>query len=271
MAYIYDLTDTWNAGGTTFNAIKLNVTDSASAAPSKLVTLQTNGTEHFSITKAGVGYFSGNVGIGTPSPSTRLQASNTSDGEIFRVQRLGGTNLTLLRVNMSETNNTGTIDVTAAAGNPAMVFATASSERMRIDSSGNVGIGASSPTFRLVAANNSFDGVGMGSASTYSLITLGGYFSGSAGAAQIGFERSTGAFVFGNGTRDVPTERMRIDSSGNLLLGATTVGTNAAKVIGMANATAPTTSPAGMGQLYVEGGALKFRGSSGTVTTIAPA
>jgi len=29
--------------------------------------------------------------------------------------------------------------------------------------------------------------------------------------------------------------------------------------------------PAGMGQLYVEGGALKYRGSSGTVTTIANA
>jgi len=45
MAYIYDLTDTWNAGGTTFNGIKLNVTDTASAASSKLVSLQTNGTE----------------------------------------------------------------------------------------------------------------------------------------------------------------------------------------------------------------------------------
>jgi hypothetical protein len=42
---------------------------------------------------------------------------------------------------MSETNNTGTIDVTAAAGNPAMVFATASSERARIDSSGNLLVG----------------------------------------------------------------------------------------------------------------------------------
>ena len=60
-------------------------------------------------------------------------------------------------------------------------------------------------------------------------------------------------------------------ASGNLLVGTTTAGTSAAKVIGLANATAPTTSPAGMGQLYVEGGALKFRGSSGTVTTIAPA
>jgi hypothetical protein len=43
-------------------------------------------------------------------------------------------------------------------------------------------------------------------------------------------------------------------------------------VIGIANAgTVPSTNPSGGGILYVEGGALKFRGSSGTVTTIAAA
>lgn len=36
-------------------------------------------------------------------------------------------------------------------------------------------------------------------------------------------------------------------------------------------ATAPTSNPSGGGLLYVEGGALKYRGSAGTVTTIAPA
>ena len=64
---------------------------------------------------------------------------------------------------------------------------------------------------------------------------------------------------------------MTLDLSGNLLVGVTAAGTSAAKVIGLANATAPSTSPAGMGQLYVESGALKFRGSSGTITTIAAA
>lgn len=44
-----------------------------------------------------------------------------------------------------------------------------------------------------------------------------------------------------------------------------------AGVICISNGTAPSTSPAGMGQLWVESGALKFRGSSGTVTTIAVA
>ena len=43
-------------------------------------------------------------------------------------------------------------------------------------------------------------------------------------------------------------------------------------VIAMANASvAPSVNPANGGVLYVEGGALKYRGSSGTVTVIAPA
>jgi hypothetical protein len=65
--------------------------------------------------------------------------------------------------------------------------------------------------------------------------------------------------------------KMRIDSSGNVGIGVSAFGTSAAKVLGLADATAPSTSPAGMGQLYVEAGALKYRGSSGTVTTIANA
>ena len=39
----------------------------------------------------------------------------------------------------------------------------------------------------------------------------------------------------------------------------------------MQNGTAPTASLAGGGIMYVEAGALKYRGSSGTVTTIGPA
>ena len=43
-------------------------------------------------------------------------------------------------------------------------------------------------------------------------------------------------------------------------------------VVAIANASAaPTVDPANGGVLYVENGALKYRGSSGTVTTIAPA
>lgn len=49
MSKIYDLADTWNAGGTTFTAIKMNVTNTASAAGSQLIDLQTGGTQRFGI------------------------------------------------------------------------------------------------------------------------------------------------------------------------------------------------------------------------------
>jgi hypothetical protein len=71
--------------------------------------------------------------------------------------------------------------------------------------------------------------------------------------------------------RTSSADRMYFDDVGNVGVGVSTFGTSAAKVLGLANATAPSTSPAGMGQLYVEAGALKYRGSSGTVTTIANA
>jgi hypothetical protein len=66
--------------------------------------------------------------------------------------------------------------------------------------------------------------------------------------------------------------RAIFDSNGNFGLNTTSQFGSGVKVIGIANATtAPTTNPTGGGVLYVDGGALKYRGSSGTVTTIANA
>ena len=53
MAYIYDIADTWNASGTVFTAIKMSVTDTASAAGSLLMDLQVGGMSQFKVTKAG--------------------------------------------------------------------------------------------------------------------------------------------------------------------------------------------------------------------------
>jgi len=66
------------------------------------------------------------------------------------------------------------------------------------------------------------------------------------------------------------TQAMTLDALGNLLVGLTAAGTTAAKTIQIANGTAPTANVTG-GQLYVEAGALKYRGSSGTITTLANA
>jgi hypothetical protein len=53
MSYIYNLADTWNAGGTTFTGIGLNVTDTTSAATSMLIDLQVGGTTQFHVLKNG--------------------------------------------------------------------------------------------------------------------------------------------------------------------------------------------------------------------------
>ena len=54
MAYIYDLSDQWNASGTTFTGIKLAVTDTASASGSLLMDLQVGGVSRFRVAKDGV-------------------------------------------------------------------------------------------------------------------------------------------------------------------------------------------------------------------------
>jgi len=69
-------------------------------------------------------------------------------------------------------------------------------------------------------------------------------------------------------------ESMRIDSDGNVGIGTDSFGTDAAGVIGIANATAPTSSPANMVQLYAKDDAgssrLYVRNEAGTETVLSP-
>ena len=67
------------------------------------------------------------------------------------------------------------------------------------------------------------------------------------------------------------TYNLRFTAQANVGLSTIDFG-GGQKVFGMANAsTVPTLNPVGGGVLYAEGGALKWRGSSGTITTIAVA
>jgi len=88
-------------------------------------------------------------------------------------------------------------------------------ESMRIDSSGNVGIGTSSPTQQLNFTGNA--------------LTSGWYRGGAGTAANPTFtvDGNTGMYRASSGDIAFSTsnaERMRIDSSGNVLVGTTTLG-----------------------------------------------
>jgi hypothetical protein len=82
---------------------------------------------------------------------------------------------------------------------------------------------------------------------------------------------SSGNLIFKISPAGTATVGTIAGSGTNLMLNTSSTG-GGAGVIGMRNrVTAPTTNPSLGGILYVESGALKYRGSSGTVTTIASA
>lgn len=67
------------------------------------------------------------------------------------------------------------------------------------------------------------------------------------------------------------SSRFSVTSDGSISTNTTQLGSGT-KVVALANATAvPTTNPTGGGVMYVEAGALKYRGSSGTITTLGVA
>jgi hypothetical protein len=99
-----------------------------------------------------------------------------------------------------------------------VAVATGGTERMRVDSSGNVGIGTNAPgaAYRLAVAGNN---TGVSIQDTGSVDTWLDFKTGS-GVVQgnIYYNFTNGYMVFGTATAgNTQTERLRIDSSGNLL------------------------------------------------------
>lgn len=80
MAYIYNLTDIWNAAGTAFTAIKMNVTNTASAAASKLLDLQVGGVSQFSVDPSGNFTPKGNLVVGTSGKGIDFSVYSSGTG-----------------------------------------------------------------------------------------------------------------------------------------------------------------------------------------------
>ena len=142
---------------------------------------------------------SGNVGIGTSSPSDILHL-NSSTGYGLKITDASS------HIATYRTHGDGAILKTAS--NHALLFGTNDTERMRIDSSGNVGIGKSSNLFYRLTFQE-----GSGDASRIGWVSTSGNRKASIDCGN------TAAIVFNTGTGD--DERMRIDSSGFVLIGTT--------------------------------------------------
>jgi len=114
-SYIYNMVDTWNASGTTFTAVKMNVTDTASASGSLLMDLQIGSVTYANVKKtgnaflrgsqlqfggtnneaAGVGAFVGSNGLTgiNPSGSITWRVISASGGEDLYINRRAAANL----------------------------------------------------------------------------------------------------------------------------------------------------------------------------------
>jgi uncharacterized protein YaiE (UPF0345 family) len=199
------------------------------------IALATNNTERMRISAAG------NVGIGVSSPSFRLQVetdtdasagafirnSNTGTGAAGNITVASAVGNIFIRAHSaansvwpnstlisSDSGFTGGLNIAQAGANPIRLW-TNGTERMRVDSAGNVGIGTSSvsavfgTTVRIFNAGNG------------GTLQLGG----TTVNAYLFTSEVLGRSTFGNASNHPvtfitnDTERMRIDAIGNLGLG----------------------------------------------------
>ena len=167
---------------------------------------------------------SGNVGIGTTNPSAKLEVTGATlvsdDGaHDFVKQSVSGTTSTLSFGNTESTGGIAKWQYNRATGSlSGFVGTAAATEFMTINSSGNIGIGATSPATLLELSANGTCNFRMSDSSSPATFAQ---FVSSNGVLQIktdaGNAQANSSMQFFVDT----DETMRIDSSGNLLVNTT--------------------------------------------------
>ena len=180
----------------------------------------TNNTERFRILAGG------NVGIGTSSPSELLEVSGAAatirvkaSTGAAQLDLIGGTSQAAEIKFLQDDDSTQDARIFSPEGSQDIAIEAGTTEAIRILDSGYVGIGTSAPTVALDVS---------GSSNLSSRVRLAKYHSGTSKILQLGADRDTTAVPFigaeSNHGFDIitnNTQRMRIDSSGNVGIGPT--------------------------------------------------
>ena len=170
------------------------------------IRLRDTGTTKVAIDSAGNSYFNGgNVGIGDASPDRKLHVNsgNTNECALFESTD------TEVTIELKDTTGTAAIK-----SRNDFRFTAGGSERMRIDSSGNIGIGTSSPNAYSNVTTLTVNGTNQGRVDLEYGGTFGGAILALSGQTQIKASGSSQVMAF----EVNDAERMRINTAGSLCI-----------------------------------------------------
>ena len=247
-----------------------------------------SGSEQMRLTSTG-------LGIGTSSPTAKLDvrgnATFTGNGTSRQTADFTNTGGQLYVGAESSSGGAVFVGSSAYAGivgtntNTPLQLGTNGTIKATLDSSGNLGLGVTPSAWGSGYKAIEFGGGGSSlfsgtSVAAQTYLTANAYFNGTswiykntAAAAyyeQLGSSHRWYTAPSGTAGNAITfTQALSLTAAGNLLLGGTT-DPGGTKVLYIGNGTTPGTPTSG-GVLYVESGALKYKGSSGTVTTLGAA